>query len=89
MDKYYRMSREQFEKLNQEQQASGLKISDFCKQQGFSKTSFYYWRQKFGMINRPTDNDPHPAPLTPIIQRPSPFVCRCSGGLSSVSAKVE
>lgn len=32
MDKYYRMSREQFEKLNQEQQASGLKISDFCKQ---------------------------------------------------------
>lgn len=81
MDKYYRMSREQFEKLNQEQQASGLKISDFCKQQGFS--------QKFGMIDRPTDNDPHPAPLTPIIQRPSPFVCRCSGGLSSVSAKVE
>jgi putative transposase len=66
MDKYFRMSRERFEQLNQEQKASGLSINDFCKHQGFSKTSFYFWRQKFNMAERPTDNDPKPAPLTPI-----------------------
>ena len=66
MDKYYRMSRERFEQLNQEQKASGLSIKDFCKHQGFSRTSFYFWRQKFGLAERATDNDPRPSPLTPI-----------------------
>ena len=66
MDKHYRMSRERFEQLNQEQKASGLSIKDFCKHQGFSRTSFYFWRQKFGLAERATDNDSRPSPLTPI-----------------------
>lgn len=64
MDKYYRMSREKFEQINQAQKDSGLSIIDFCSQNAYSVKSFYTWRYKFGFSERNTGNDPHPPKMS-------------------------
>ncbi len=37
------------------QQSSGLSIKDFCANESYTRSSFYYWKSKFGLI-RPYNN---------------------------------
>ena len=37
------------------QQESGLSIKDFCENQSYTASSFYYWKSKFG-LTRPYNN---------------------------------
>ena len=41
-----RMTLSRFEQLYQEYQESGLNVKDFCANQAFAPSSFYYWRKK-------------------------------------------
>ena len=40
------------------QQASGLRIKDFCKQQGLNGPSFFVWRKRLGMGNGKAKDGP-------------------------------
>ena len=37
------------------QQESGLSVKDFCENQSYTASSFYYWKSKFG-LTRPYNN---------------------------------
>jgi hypothetical protein len=37
-----------FEKLFQEYQESGLNVKEFCSNQGFAPSTFYYWKKQLG-----------------------------------------
>lgn len=37
-----------FERLFQEYQESGLNVKDFCSNQGFAPSTFYYWKKQLG-----------------------------------------
>ncbi len=37
-----------FKKLFQEYQESGLNVKDFCANQGFAPSTFYYWKKQLG-----------------------------------------
>jgi len=39
-----------FKKLFQEYQESGLNVKDFCANQGFVPSTFYYWKKQLGEI---------------------------------------
>jgi len=41
-----RFRQEQWEKLIQECQSSGLKIDDWCKENNISRHAYYYWLRK-------------------------------------------
>src|SRR5690554_2689299 len=41
-----RMTLSTFEKLFEEYQESGLNVKDFCANQDFAPSSFYYWKKK-------------------------------------------
>ena len=50
------------------QQESGLSVKDFCENQSYTASSFYYWKSKFG-LTRPYNNHSREAAvekLTPI-----------------------
>jgi hypothetical protein len=36
-----------FKRLYREYQESGLSIKDFCSNQGFAPSTFYYWKKQF------------------------------------------
>lgn len=46
------MSREKFISVLFRQQQSGLSISDFCENEGYSRSRFYLWKQKYGITER-------------------------------------
>lgn len=46
------MSKEEFLEILSRQQRSGLTIKDFCINEAYTESSFYYWKGKFG-LSRP------------------------------------
>ena len=42
------MSKEEFTILLERQRSSGLSIKDFCANEVYTESSFYYWKSKFG-----------------------------------------
>ena len=42
------MQKESFVEILERQQASGLTIKDFCRDEAYTESSFYYWKSKFG-----------------------------------------
>lgn len=46
------MSKEEFLEILSRQQRSGLAIKDFCVNEAYTESSFYYWKGKFG-LSRP------------------------------------
>lgn len=47
------MTLSSFRKLFQEYQESGLNVKDFCANQGFVPSTFYYWKKKLGETTQP------------------------------------
>ena len=47
-----KMSKEEFIEILSRQQRSGLTIKDFCVNEAYTESSFYYWKGKFG-LSRP------------------------------------
>lgn len=43
-----KMSKEEFLEILSRQQRSGLTIKDFCVNEAYTESSFYYWKGKFG-----------------------------------------
>ena len=43
------MSRKKIIPVLFRQQQSGLSIADFCKNEGYSRSRFYLWKQKYGI----------------------------------------
>jgi hypothetical protein len=41
-----KMTLSTFKRLYQEYQASGLNVKDFCANQSFAPSTFYYWKKK-------------------------------------------
>lgn len=46
------MSKEEFLEILSRQERSGLTIKDFCLNEVYTESSFYYWKSKFG-LSRP------------------------------------
>lgn len=46
------MSKDEFLKILSRQELSGLTIKDFCVNEAYTASSFYYWKGKFG-LSRP------------------------------------
>ncbi len=42
-----KMSKEEFIEILSRQQRSGLTIKDFCINEAYTESSFYYWKGKF------------------------------------------
>lgn len=42
------MSKEKFQSVMEYQLLSGLSVSDFCHNENYPVSTFYYWRRKFG-----------------------------------------
>lgn len=53
-----KMSKEEFMEILSRQQRSGLTIKDFCLNEAYTESSFYYWKGKFG-LSRPYHVDRH------------------------------
>lgn len=51
-----KMSKEEFLEILYRQQRSGLTIKDFCVNEAYTESSFYYWKGKFG-LSRPNHAD--------------------------------
>lgn len=47
-----KMIKEEFLKILSRQERSGLTIKDFCTNEAYTESSFYYWKGKFG-LSRP------------------------------------
>ena len=47
-----KMSKEEFIEILSRQQRSGLTIKDFCINEAYTESSFYYWKVKFGLSMR-------------------------------------
>lgn len=43
------ISKEEFIKILERQQKSGLSIKDFCENESYTRSSFYYWKSKYGL----------------------------------------
>jgi len=43
------ISKEEFMVILERQQSSGLSIKDFCANESYTVSSFYYWKSKFGL----------------------------------------
>ena len=62
------ISKEEFIMILERQQQSGLSIKDFCQNESYTRSSFYYWKSKHG-LTRPYNNhvqDTSPGRLAPI-----------------------
>lgn len=62
------ISKEEFIMILERQRKSGLSIKDFCENESYTRSSFYYWKSKYG-LTRPYDNhirDTSPGRLAPI-----------------------
>lgn len=42
------ISKEEFRRILERQQQSGLSIKDFCSNETYTVSSFHYWKSKFG-----------------------------------------
>lgn len=51
-----KMNKEDFIEILSRQQRSGLTIKDFCVNEAYTESSFYYWKGKFG-LSRPYHTD--------------------------------
>lgn len=51
-----------FQKLFQEYQESGLNVKDFCSNQGFAPSTFYYWKKQLGEASQH-----QPASFVPLV----------------------
>lgn len=49
------ISKEEFIMILERQQKSGLSIKDFCENESYTRSSFYYWKSKYG-LTRPYNN---------------------------------
>lgn len=75
------MSKEEFMEILSRQQRSGLTIKDFCLNEAYTESNFYYWKGKYGLL-RPYHVDRHsssldefaPVNLTSLHQFPILFV---------------
>ena len=47
MRKHYFMTKTEYIEIYKRQKSSGLNIDDFCANESYSKSSFYYWKRKF------------------------------------------
>lgn len=47
--------KEEFSRILQRQQQSGLSIKDFCSNETYTVSSFHYWKSKFG-FTQPYNN---------------------------------
>jgi transposase-like protein len=45
-------SEKKWTELIRQQQQSGLSVSAFCRDHGFSDQAFYYWRKRFPAMSR-------------------------------------
>ncbi|NLX66189.1 MAG: IS66 family insertion sequence element accessory protein TnpB [Bacteroidales bacterium] len=43
------ISKEEFIKILERQRKSGLSIKDFCENESYTQSSFYYWKSKYGL----------------------------------------
>ena len=62
------ISKEEFIRILERQEQSGLSIKDFCENESYTESSFYYWKSKFG-LTRPYNNHVQESPsgkLAPI-----------------------
>lgn len=48
----YMMTREKFLSLLLRQQQSGLSVIDFCENEGYSRTRFYFWKQQYNITEQ-------------------------------------
>lgn len=54
------MSKDDFLTILARQQASGLSIKDFCENEAYPASCFYYWKSKYG-LTRPCSPGSHPS----------------------------
>ena len=47
MRKHYFMTKTEYIEIYKRQKSGGLNINDFCANESYSKSSFYYWKRKF------------------------------------------
>lgn len=52
------MSKVEFLEILSRQQLSGLTIKDFCVNEAYTPSSFYYWKSKFGLSRSYHANKP-------------------------------
>lgn len=72
------MRKEEFLTIRDRQQESGLSIKDFCANESYPASSFYYWQSKFG-LSRSYRTSPGPSnQFAPI--------CFPAGKISSTSS---
>ena len=51
---------EQWQQIVKQHASSGLQITVFCKQQKLNPSSFYAWRKRLTLTNKPTPVEEHP-----------------------------
>ncbi len=52
-----RRTREQWQQLIQDWQASGMSIASFCSRQDLTESNFYYWRKILQPESEPTQTE--------------------------------
>ncbi len=57
-DNRIRRSRSKWQKLIQQHAVSRLSVTSFCKEQGISVSSLYYWRKKLAPTAEPIELEP-------------------------------
>ena len=70
------MTKRRFAEVYTRQQESGLCIKDFCENEGFSTSGFYFWKSKFGLDKKRVDegliNDERIIPVAIKSSMPTP-----------------
>ena len=66
------MSKEEFLEILSRQQQSGLTIKDFCVNEAYTESSFYYWKSKFGLSRPYHGENPLPKSSLLSIRPPRP-----------------
>lgn len=46
------MTKAQFEEVYNRFKESGLNVRDFCNNEGFTESRFYYWQKKLNSVNK-------------------------------------
>ena len=60
------VSKEEFKAMLDRQQQSGLSIRDFCINESFNRSSFHYWKSKYGFA-RPYNSHCNQTTVQPAI----------------------
>lgn len=87
-----RMTLSTFKRLFEAYQESGLNVRDFCTNQGFAPSSFYYWKKK--IEDAPQSQPDNFVPLVfdsqpPVTSRRTITAPIASAGISSNNAPIE